>query len=173
MPISPHNPERFPGAFLPVLLLSESGAILLRFGPQPEALRRFVLLSLLTAAARQDLLYRRVPNRYPALIAFLALLPPFSPALFPRLAAAVLTLLLLDGLNRLMRSLGLRTLGGADVKILSALALHLSFGRLLRMILLASALAAIRLLTLRRRRGEAFPFVPFIARAAAAELLWG
>ena len=140
-------------------------------------LRVLTAAGILLSLSLEDLRSERIPASRSLLLAgtaFLRLLTAPAPGtlLLSMLTGSALLFLLLLAFTWLMdRILGRETLGGGDVKLITALSLHLGFYRSALMLLLACLLALAGELLLRSNIRSRFPFVPYLSLSAFFFLL--
>ena len=135
-----------------------------------------ILLSL----SLEDLRTERISPRRTLLLAGTALLRLLTAGassgrqlLFMFTGSALLLFLLLAFTWLMDRFLGRETLGGGDIKLTAALALHLGFFRSVLMLLFACLLALAGALLFRRSIRSRFPFVPYLSLSAIFFLITG
>ena len=170
-------PARYPLSELFCAAISVS--CLLRFDLTVLCARNYIFLCCLFCLSLVDLERLIIPDGcllLPALAWVLAL--PWTWEGWSGVAAGVLAGLGLGGamlgLSLVMdRILGRESLGGGDIKLFALIGLYLGPAASLFAVLFSCLLGLVFALAFRFRRGEAFPFGPAIALAAAAMLLWG
>jgi len=133
---------------IPILLQSELN------------IQSILLIALLITVTITDLYAQLIPNKFLILFAF--------PLLFinPNLIAPLMIFLLFYLSTSIATFLFKKdTLGGGDVKLYLVIALVLDVKPLLLSVLLASLLALIYILFLKKEKDAPIPFAPFIAIA--------
>ena len=88
------------------------------------------------------------------------------PELLEAVAALAVPAALLILTLAMEKLLGREAMGGGDIKLLAALALYLSWAELLLTLLAACVLGLVWAACLRREKGGALPFGPFLAAGA-------
>ena len=164
-----------------LLFAAVSAACFLRFGVSVLCLRNYVFLCCLFCLTLTDLDDMIIPDgcHIISAAAWLLALPftftGWADTLLHILAAVVFGGVLL-GISVIMdRRLGRESLGGGDIKLFAVTGLYLGFAGTLFTVLLSCILGlAVYAAVLRKNKsGQAFPFGPSIAAAAAVMLLFG
>ncbi|MBE6910463.1 MAG: prepilin peptidase [Ruminococcaceae bacterium] len=154
-------------------------ACLLRFGFTIIAARNLVFLMCLFCLSLVDLDVQIIPDGC-LIIAALAWLAaaPFSGAGWGDVLRCVGAGLVFGGgilcvslvMDKILQK---DTLGGGDIKLLAVVGLYLGFVGTLMALLLACVLGLLLAAAMKKKAGQAFPFGPAIAAAAALVLLYG
>jgi leader peptidase (prepilin peptidase)/N-methyltransferase len=154
-------------------------ACLLRFGFTPVTLRNLVFLACLFCLSLVDLDAQIIPDGclIVAALAWFAALP-FTGAGWVDVLRNVAAGLVFGGgilcvslvMDKILQK---DTLGGGDIKLLAVVGLYLGFVGTLMTLLLACVLGLLMAFALKKKAGQAFPFGPAIAAAAAIMLLYG
>lgn len=141
-----------------------SGILLILFGPGMTAIKGMILCGILMYASLSDLEKREVPDFVSVMILILALVN-FNPSDLPSMligAAMVFVPQMVIAVTRPERSVG-----GADIKISTAVAFLLGAQHGLFALIVGLTFAVVTMLILTKtnkiRKGEGFPLVPFLA----------
>lgn len=164
---------RIPAECLVAELAGAAGLLCLglRFGWALELGQWLVWALLLLALSLTDWEKRVIPDRLLILLAanrvvwFFVLGHGVAELLEAAAALAVPAALLALALA-MDKLLGREAMGGGDIKLLAALALYLSWAELLLALLAACVLGFVWAVCLRRKKGAALPFGPFLAAGA-------
>lgn len=150
-----------------------------RFGITAAAARNLVFLACLFCLSLVDLDAMIIPDGCLIVSALIwALAAPFCGVTWGGALRALGAGLTYGGavlaLSLVMdRLLGKESLGGGDVKLLAVCGLYLGFAGTLFALMLACVLGLLLALAMKKRAGQAFPFGPALAAAAAVMLLFG
>lgn len=151
-------------AFCLVIAGGISGIFLILFGPGMTTIKGLLLCGILMYASLSDLEKREVPDYVSVMILVLALVN-FNPLDLPSMlisAAMVFVPQMIIAVTRPQRSVG-----GADIKISTAVAFLLGARTGLFALIVGLTLAVVTMLILSRtdktRKEKGFPLVPFLA----------
>lgn len=140
------------------------GILLILFGPGMTTIKGLLLCGILMYASLSDLEKREVPDYVSVMILILALVN-FNTSNLPSMligAAMVFVPQMVIAVTRPQRSIG-----GADIKISTAVAFLLGAQSGLFALIVGLTLAVVTMLILTKtkkvRQGEGFPLVPFLA----------
>lgn len=165
--------ERIPAECLAAELAGAAGLLCLglRFGWTLELGQWVVWALLLLALSLTDWEKRVIPDRLLILLAanravWFFFLGHGVAELLEAAAALAVPAALLALVLAMEKLLGREAMGGGDIKLLAALALYLNWAELLLTLLAACALGLVWAAGVRREKGGALPFGPFLAAGA-------
>ena len=166
------NEDKFKGVNKLASLISAAGIgliLLVLFGSTLAAVKGMILCMILMYASISDIWRREVPDYVWAMIAILAFVR-FDASNLPSMIVGALVVFVPQLAVSVMRPS--RAIGGADIKISTALAFLLGAEKGLCAMIIGLTAAVITMLIVRKvkktGKGEAFPLVPFLAAGAMA-----
>ena len=172
VPSPPVSVRRYYAEWLAATLIS-SLLIFIHCGFTADALRLALIISVLCAASAEDIRTRTVPDFYTVIILSISVSAVESlrdiPSIILNLAAVFLPLCVIKHIHPE------KSIGGADIKLISACACTLGAARASAALAIALA-AAIIVVSLKRKSGcsdrsAPFPLVPFITIGVLASVL--